>query len=131
MVTFCDVHTPTNGPPPFGVPPPFAPELPPLLLFEPLGPITVRCCTQADATSAMSSVASTVAGRRLFVIASPRQPPDRCGSARVTSYKPVTENTLPCAKLPGGRQFIAKNRLRAYRVQESGQIVAQAVARTA
>jgi hypothetical protein len=49
--------------------------------------------------SATIVVASTVAKRLFFVIASLRQPLCGCGSARVTSDKPVTEQTVLCAKL--------------------------------
>ena len=97
IVTACDVHTPTIGPPPPepDPPPDPLPLLPELLLFEPLGPRTV-CCSNPQATP-RSVVTSNVARRLFFVIASLRQPPCGCGSALATGYKPVSENTVLCA----------------------------------
>ena len=128
IVTFCEVQTPTIGPPGVPDPPEGFPLLPGLLLlFVPLGPVTVRRSNPQP--SATIVVASAVAKRLFFVIASLRNPPCGCGSARVTSYKPVTGRTVLCAKLRESPRFFEKNRLHANGVQESGQIVAQAVAR--
>src|SRR5438445_12842462 len=108
MVTFCDVQTPTIGPPPpEPVPPegfPLVPVL--LLLFVPLGPITDFRSNPQPA--AMSVAATTVAKKLFFVIASLRQPSCGCGSAFVTSYEPVTGHTVLCAKLRESLRFFEK-----------------------